>query len=101
MCFEECLEFTPFWAVFSSWERRSKQVVLESPENQGKDTLLYSITSTTVVGWGLCGTFLLLFFTNLCSSNVYKTAFIEGGKVALVNELFCVPLLPTIHVTFE
>ena len=65
----------------------------ESPENQGKDMLLYSITSTTVVGWGLCGTFLLL-LSNLHASKAYKTAFIVGGKVALVKELFCGPLLP-------
>ena len=48
-----------------------------------------------MVGWGLCGTFLLLFLTNLLTSNEYKTAFIEGGKLALVKEPFCLPLLPT------
>ena len=32
------------------------------------------------------------FLTNLRASNSYKTAFIEGGKVALVKEHFCVSL---------
>ena len=40
-------------ASFLSRERRIKQIFRESPENQGKGTLLYSITSTTVFGWGL------------------------------------------------
>ena len=49
---------------FGQFFRRGRDAVsmfFESPENQGKDTLLYSITST-VVGWGLCGTLLLLFY---------------------------------------
>ena len=54
----------------------------EPPESEGKDTLLYSISSTTVVGWGLCGTFIYYFL------NRYKTSFIEGGKLALVKEPF-------------
>ena len=50
------------------------------------------------------------FLTNLRASNSYNTAFIEGGKVALVKQPFCVPLLPTadelncfyqFHVTYE
>ena len=50
------------------------------------------------------------FLTNLRASNAYITDFIEGGKVALVKEPFCVPLLPTadelncfylFHVTYE
>ena len=40
-----------------------------------------------MVGWGLCGTFLLL-LTNLRASNEYKMAFIEGGKLVLVKEPF-------------
>ena len=49
----------------------------ESPENQGKDTLLYSIASTTVVGWDEG---FYYFLTNLRASNTYKTAFIECGR---------------------
>ena len=63
-----------------------------------------------MVGWGLCGTFLLLFLlTFVLLTRIYTTAFIEGGKLALVNA-FCVPLLPTadelncfylLHVTYD
>ena len=52
-------------------------------------TVLIYITSTTVVDWGLCGTF-YYFLTNFRASNLYKTAFIEeGGKLALVKEPYC------------
>ena len=55
---------------FGQFFRRERDAVsrvfFKSPENQGKDTLLYSITSTTVVGWGLCGMFLLLFDKPSC-----------------------------------
>ena len=44
---------------------------------------------------GVCVVRFYYYLTNLRTSNAQKTAFIEGGKLALVKEPFCVPLLPT------
>ena len=92
-CCKEYLELTPFLSFFRH-ERDAVSRFFESPESQGKDTLLYSITNNRVVGWVSVVRF-YYFLTNLRASNVYKTAFVEGWKLALVKEPFCVPLLKT------
>ena len=105
---EECLEFTPFGPVFRR-ERDALSRFFESLQRTKVKIRCCTILQVHVQ-WlaGVCMVCFYYFLTKLRTSNEQKTAFIEGGKLALVKEPFLCTITANyrrvellFHVTYE